>query len=424
MSWQNRLKPDIELRSPYGNAFWALWRDNDRSVEKKLGIFDPPGFEGSLVQDLGSKAVTYPLTIYFEGIFHNKEAEEFFKACKTEVGQWEVIHPTKGSLILQLVSCTEKISPVSVGNYTEFDTQWIEPANVERMKSAENSLLEMISEIFALIDDAMLVLAQLRADIYSAVASAINMLNKIAGFADKFLSEIAITNALIQEMFESAKAAFNDAISNFGVDDPDTEPVAEAMIDLITSPIEASTNFNQSYEQYLDMIDKTIEEIPTDTTDDDYNKIVSQEFSIVAMLIGIAQLVTVTEFSSRAEIVSAMENLTYVLNYVVESLDNVQDNFSGLDIDKQYFSQTQTYTRLVNVYSIAMNYLISQFFNLKTENRIVLKTARSPLEIAITEYGELGENDYYYDLFLTSNNLSSNDILILPAGREVVIYGK
>lgn len=92
------------------------------------------------------------------------------------------------------------------------------------------------------------------------------------------------------------------------------------------------------------------------------------------------------------------------------------------DIDQQYFAAAQSYTSLVNLYTLALQYLISQFFNLKAEKRFTLKTPRSPLEITVTEYGSLGDNDIFYNLFIESNKLSGNDILLLPAGREVVIY--
>ena len=61
-------------------------------------------------------------------------------------------------------------------------------------------------------------------------------------------------------------------------------------------------------------------------------------------------------------------------------------------------------------------------YNLKAEKRFTLKKARSPLEIAVTEYGELGENDFYYNLFLDSNELTGHEIRLLPAGKEVVVY--
>lgn len=91
-------------------------------------------------------------------------------------------------------------------------------------------------------------------------------------------------------------------------------------------------------------------------------------------------------------------------------------------IDKQFHSQIGTYTQVENAFGLTMQYLISQFFNLKTEKRITLKKQRSPLEITVTEYGSLGDNEENYQLFLDSNQLSCDEILLLPRGKEVVIY--
>jgi hypothetical protein len=65
-----------------------------------------------------------------------------------------------------------------------------------------------------------------------------------------------------------------------------------------------------------------------------------------------------------------------------------------------------------------MQYLLSQFFNLATEKRFIIKNRRSPLEVCVTEYGSID----YYDLFIESNELSGDEILLLNPGREVVIY--
>ena len=89
-----------------------------------------------------------------------------------------------------------------------------------------------------------------------------------------------------------------------------------------------------------------------------------------------------------------------------------------MDIDKQFISQSVGYSTVQNLYALTMQYLLSQFFNLKTEKRFTLKNKRSPLEITVTEYGTLDD----YDLFIESNELAGDEILILPAGKEIVIY--
>jgi len=422
MSWENELKEEIRFTSPQFNIFTALWRNNERSVEKKLGLFDSPKFKGTIVQDLESKSVRYPLNVYFEGIFHNSEAEDFFNALDSESGQWEVIHPVKGPLILQLISAREIMSPVDNGNYTEFQTEWILPANSTRLISPDELAASILSSALNAIDDALLVLAQLRADLYSAVQSAINTINKVAGFMDKVLGELVATNALVEDSYLSARKALDDAIAAYSVDSSDTGDMGNALVDTGTSPVNISEDFNQRFTSYSDLNTEIFTLTPDATTPDDYNAIVAQEFNVTIMLIAIAQIVATSIFTTRTQIISAIENLTDIFNNSIAALDEVQDNFSDLDIDFQYFSETQTYTSLINLYTLVLKYLITQFYNLKIEKRFILKRERSPLEIAVTEYGSLGESDFYYDLFLSSNELSGNDILTLPAGREVVIY--
>lgn len=422
MSWESELKDEIKLTSPNFGIFTALWKGDSRNSEKKLGIFGPPKFQGEIVQDLDTKSTRYSINFFFEGFFNNSEAEDFFEAWSSEPGQWEVIHPVKGPLILQPVSCTEIINPVESGNITEFNTEWIVPANITRLISPDELAASILTSAINAIGDALLVLQQLKADLYSAVQSAINIMNKAAGFMDNILGAIASTDALITELYESSRAALDNALAAYGIGNPETDDMGTAMSNSMSAPVNVSDDFVQRFESYSEVSTEILTLAPTGVTKDDYNAIVSMEFTVTTALIAIAQIVATSTFETRADVVSAMENLTDTFETVTAALEEIQSAFSGLGLDLQYFSQSQNYTSLVNLFTLAMRYLINQFYNLKSEKRFTLKKPRSPLEITVTEYGELGENDLFYDLFLTSNKLSGNDILILPAGREVVIY--
>lgn len=422
MSWESELREEIRFSSPNFNLFNAKWKNDERSASRKLGIFGPPKFKGEIVQDLGVKSTLYPLNIFFDGFFHNKDADEFFEACTTESGAWEVIHPVKGPLILQLVSVREVMAPVDAGNYTEFQTEWIEPANITRLISPAELAASILNSALSAIGDAQLILTQLRADAYSAIQSTINTINKVAGFSDNVLAEITATDALVQESYLSARAALDGALAEYGIGESDPSGFGEATANVVTSPVNASNSFSQRFTAYNNMATEILTLTPSTTTEDDFNTVSSQEFSIALALIAIAQTTATSVFSTRADVISAMENLTDIFNSSTAALDEIQDAFSGLDIDFQYFSETQTYTSLINLYALAMQYLITQFFNLSAEKKFTLKTARSPIEITVTEYGELGDSDVFYNLFLESNKLSGNDILLLNPGREVVIY--
>ncbi|RPI64784.1 MAG: hypothetical protein EHM48_00035 [Planctomycetaceae bacterium] len=422
MSWANELREEIKLTSPLGSVFYALWRNDERTVEKKLGIFEIPKFKGSIIQDLDVKATSYPLTFYFDGPFHNRTAEEFFTAVTEERGQWEVIHPVKGPLILQLVSCKESLSPVDEGSYTRIETSWLVPANLTRVISLDELASSIFANAFNVISDALTMLAQLRADLYSAIQSAIATFNAIAGLVDSIVAEITATVALVQDAYQSARAALDNALSAFGVGNADPTPVGEAAAELITVAVDATDDFAERFTAYNSLVTDTLNLVPMTTTEEDFNTLVSMEFNITMALVAIAQSVATSTFNTRADVVSAMDNITTLFNDTMEALDAAQDAFSTLPINRQYYANSQQYSSLVYLFALAMQYLTIQFYNLRAEKRFTVTTPRSPLEITVTEYGSLGDRDANYDLFIRSNQLAGNEILLIQPGREVVIY--
>jgi prophage DNA circulation protein len=421
MTQESALKEDVQMTSPLGNVFYPLWRNNERSFTKKLGQFNPPRFQGTIVQDLGVTGDLYPLTVYFEGPFHQTEVNDFYKALK-EPGQWEVIHPVKGPLILQLIDCTEVIAPIDSLNVTELRLQWIVPANLQRIISPLELLSALIDAVANAIADAQALLQTIKTDLYAGITAVSNALNQISKLQDNFLADVAALNNLANDAFQTAKTSFNAALAEFGIDNSSTDDMSSAMVAIALAPAEGQTDFNNIFSFYSDLNDSLVSVAIEDISESGYNNAISVEFGMTTTLIALAQMVVNAEFASRSEVIAAIENLTTIFNTTVENIENVQENFSDLDIDFQYFSQTETYTSLINLYTLCLQYLFAQFYSLSIEKTITLKRARSPLEITVTEYGTLGENDSNYDLFLQSNNLTGDDILLLPEGSEVVIY--
>lgn len=419
MSWQNEVKEYITLSSPNMNLFTAKWRKDPRTTEKKLGIFSIPKFDGDIVQDSGTKSTIYTLTIYFDGWYHHFFANRFMEALK-ERGQWEVVHPVEGPLILQPIRFQENIDTIDE-NITEFQTEWIVPANIERFISPDELASSILTTALVLIADAKDMLKQLRADAYALVNSTISTLNKVGGLMDATIQELVATDAIISESYQSAKAAFNSTLSSYGINS-ESDDIADKTAELAVVPVENVTDFNQGFSSYELLQDDILNDVPETTTEEDFNKIVCLEFTVTLNLAAIAQIVANAEFNSRPEVVSAFEKIFSILSSTINSVETIQDNFSDLRIDQQYFSNTSTYTNLLKTYSLCFQYLITQFYNLKIEKKITLKNYRSPLEITVTEYGTLGKDDENYDLFLESNELTGSEIELLAPGREVVVY--
>jgi hypothetical protein len=362
------------------------------------------------------RATQYPLTVYFDGPFHNKTAEKFFKALNSEQGAWQIIHPAKGSLTLQLVSVKEAVSPVENGNYTEFETVWIEPALIQKFTS-KASIADKIFQAAGALEDASIVAQQLRTDAYAAIQSAVNMYNQAVGIVQSIMNIGVSSNAIFKDAFESALSAYNSALAGFDYASPDITPVSEASIDLFSVPSEITTDYSIGFSLFDDLM-----EAINGTTFSDYNSAKVRELFIVITFINSTRVILNSEFTTRVEIITAIENLTAMYDAMIVSLEAMQEYFSDLPLEDQLYVSDQTYQDIYTLYADTLRYLFEQFYNLKAEKRFTLKNARSPIEITVTEYGSLGIGDEIYDLFIKSNNLTGNDILLLPAGREVVIY--
>ncbi len=419
MSWKDRLNPNLTLISPQGNIFEPLWSGNARSMEKKLGIFEFPKIKGLRIQDLDVGGVSYPLTFFFEGLDHDQEANKFFKACK-ERGLWEVNHPVRGSLSLQLVSVSEEIQPVISGNITQFNTEWLEPQEID------------------IVGPFPQVAAQIQAQTVFVNNSAANQLNNnilqdTAGFVKRIQTE---TNKLTQKITDGLKtlsgpvAEINSSIIAIqrSIQGVITQSVVDILAlggqiqQLIQLPSLVSTDIQVRLTTYGAMIADIFTLFPSDDDQESKNTISLHEVALSASIVAVAQIVSTGTLETRSQAVETMETVSQLFSDITDALDNVQDLFQAKTIDQQYFSQSDSFADSALITALGLQYLQQALFDLAIERRFILKSPRSPIEITITEYGNLGENDANFDLFIKSNQLQGNDILLLPAGREVVVY--
>ena len=125
---------------------------------------------------------------------------------------------------------------------------------------------------------------------------------------------------------------------------------------------------------------------------------------------------------SKPQAFQLAETISSSFISITDALDNAQTNFEDNVIDNQYFSQSSSFSTSSILTFQAIEFLIKSSFSLLSEKRFKLKKQRSPIEITISEYGELGENDINFDFFIQSNKLKNQEIIILPVNKEVLIY--
>ena len=419
MTWKDRTRQFINFISPSGNTFEALWIKNNRTLTKKLGIFELPERTGAKVQDLDTGAARYPITFFFDGPDNDIESERFFQSCN-ERGLWSVTHPTKGVLNLQLMTITEEINPTENGNFTAFNSTWIEPnQNTEGISTAQlsqkvNNGINNINQ--SSFDQFIDITKQDKVSQTSAIETQTKIISAIS---DTSLSSLTETSAEISAQVKSIQRGILDTISQPLIE---TSDLAGQIQNLVQLPNIVTTDALSRVSSYSVLIGSLILTLPEKPDQDSINTIAVNELVLISILGSLAQIGTTSDLTIRTESIGLIESIFNQFEIITNYLDSAQELFENNDIDIQYFSQSQSFSDSLTTIMDSAQFLLQKSFDLKIEKRFLLQHDEAPIITTINEYETLGENDENFDFFIETNQLKSNDILLMKSGREVVVY--
>ena len=419
MPWQERTKPEITLISPSGIRFVANWREDPRDMEQRLGVRPYAGKDGVFVQQVGTGGVNYPLRFSFSGPEHDEQAQTFFQTC-SEKGTWEINHPTViGKKNLYLVSVKEDVSRTSSANVSNFETTWLESIAPEEIVSVPDFYEEILSFSITNIDETagqqfFNITDQSSANLRQ---STVNSSSSMLSIVTDVLSDISALNAQIQARINAIQRGIRAALNQVVL-----QPLqlAAQFQELIRLPVLATNGIQARLDAYQELTAEILGLSPAVPSTEGRNVAGVMEMGITAAMTAAAQSSASGTLNTRREAIETSEFLANLFNDATDGLDAVEELFKDQGAERQYFTQSDTYSLTAGLIARSVDFLIKSSFSLSVEKRIVLTSARSPFEIAVNEYG--GENDENYDLFVDSNMLEGDEILLLPPGREVVVY--
>lgn len=440
-SWQDRLQPNIIFTSPLGNEFTAFWARNNRSFQKKLGIFEYPKVAGTGVQDLGISSTTYPITIFFEGPDNDSQGTVFFGACK-ETGKWSVVHPVEGTLDLQLVSVTQVTDPVDSGNITTFNCEWMESIDITALSSLSelNGLIN--GQLDQFNDSALGQFAGADTSESSGFFAVVETTKKVVSAVLNTTQKLTEGVASVNNRMMAVQRGIQDTISKPSLD---LLALGGQIQTLIQLPVLATNDIKARLSGYGELISELFDLSPDGNTVQSRNVALTQEVALSAAIGANAQIASTLPAAvspttqlptpttdanvndvglvlTRSDVVGVAIDISESFIDITDNLDASQENFNENSIDKQYFSQSDSFPDAALITGQAIAFALKFAFDLSIERRFTLDQAKSPIQITIEEYGTLGENDSNFDLFIESNSLQGDEILLLPAGREVVTY--
>ncbi len=421
--WLSRLRKQLTLTAPNGTQYTASWAGNDIEGAKLVGQFNTPLADGTITQDLGSKSLEYPFTLSFEGDNHDQVARLFMTDFLHQRGTWQVVHPQYGSVQLQALTIRISADPTTSGNITKVETTWIEPAGVDTSISSA----EIGSQVADAVNTANASAAaqfQAALNIQDSEAMAAASVQGTLSLSSFTGSKLGVLLNGVSEFTAAVTTAYAGVQAALTAIPLDVINGASQIQTLMQLPALVTADLSAKIAAFGDMSSRLLANVLPASDPNTRNSTIMSELFLTACITGAAESVVTSTPVTRDQAVQAINDINALFTSITSALDAVQDIGTGNTIETQYFSNGISFPDLVRLVGLVQAYLLRLIFDLKVAKRFILASPRAPIEITITEYGTEYNPDgtSNLDLFIASNALHGQNIILIPAGTEVVVY--
>lgn len=424
MSWETRLKKNIVLTAPDKTQFTAKWVAGKEEGEKTIGIFRYPKVTGTITQDLGISGRVYAFTLYFDGADNDVDASAFTSAL-SQRGPWTIQHPVKGKLTVQPTKYSETTDPTNSGGVTAIETEWIE-VGFQTTQATTTQLAYVVVAQTGPVANTLSADLQAAPQVTAAETGGLR-----TGARSSFRLMQGDLTALAEQTPEGA-AGFASVLRSF----EQTLTDLPMEVALLASQIQAMVSIPAIYatddivsllDDYSTMMDG-LASIPDSvissamgiTSSASRNALLVREAFMGAIASTMGVIAVSRPLPSRSAAVAQAMVLSDAFDVMVNHLDEKMDDFSDERMDRQYFSQSQSFVETSLLVAQAVAFVLQSSYDLPVEKIISIRKWRSPVEVVITETGDA--SDAALDAFLEANHLKGDELICLPPGKQVVVY--
>jgi prophage DNA circulation protein len=404
MAWEDRIITPAYI-SPSGTRFEFQHENVSMSVDKKTGEFTFPEIDGSYIMDLGASGRKFPFVIFFSGDDYDIVSDAFFASLE-EIGIGTLEHPVyKIRKVVPTGTIIRRDDLVTAANQAAFNVTFSE--TIEDLTFPVSDLNQENQIKISLDELNFNTSAQYSGSIVpgneseNAVLQQ-DLLNKKTGI-EQLLENITQLNEDIDNAFQTISDSFDNNLINL-LTDP--EGVADQLITLINTPANVITNATTFIEGYGNSI-----RIIFDAVDDTPNKFFNSFLNIASLFGALNFAMTNTEFLYRPDAINAADSIVEINDSIIAWMDEKIVEFEISDTG-------ETYDSMMKLYSETIAYLIRLSFDLPKEIFFTLQEDRNIIELVAELYDDIDKIDF----FIETNNLISDEIEILPLGKEVVYY--
>lgn len=411
MAWQDRIQT-AAYTSPSGTRFEFDFENVSVEVDKKTTVFTFPEKDGAFIQDLGRAGRRFPFVVFFSGEDYDQEADSFLLALE-EKGAGKLEHPLYGDrVVVPTGTITRRDDLVTGANQAAFSisfSETIEEVTFPISSISSETVINNAAEAFQ-EETAEQFAESIQIDNATEGVSLQNTAIASVTAIDQPLNGLARLQADIGAAYDTVKVSYEENVKNVV---NDAAGVIRQGVALTRIPSQVLTSISNEINSYTDLITGLTAEVKSvDGTNNPANTFLYSLSLAGAALTALCESSIISIIATRLEAVNASEVILDLLDTINTWSDNNQTSLGIIDTG-------ESYSALTEIVSQAAKYLVNISFDLPQERREVLQNDRNIIEF-LASVGLSVETDL--DFFIQVNDLTADEIEILPKGFEAVYY--
>lgn len=412
MSYQDRLQT-LEYVSPKGNSFELEYDETlTRSRAKKLSVTEFPGQSRASVQDLGVENWAISITCFIQGENYDQKADAFADALledSRENGPGLLTHPRWGSIDVITASFEQSEDIVNGAGLATFSITFQEYH--EDANDWPDSTDDLLGQIESFADSALSLSKTALATVTLSGATQFSaaftrMKSRITTAAINFGNLGARFLANDANLFAATQEAQSDLTRKIDTYLQNPSQLIEALTNLYSAPAPARAALTEKTEAYRDAISDLVDQATaTEFTEGEGAIHYAQ---VTAGAIASARTVENGSLRTREDAVSALE-------YFISIRSLINSYYSTIETESGVSTEFEILKTANGALVAAKKQILRDSLNLPAERVITLDREVTPIQLSYEEYGTYIRADEIIEY----NNLSGNEIFMIPRGRKI-----
>lgn len=423
MSYEDRLiKPAYTSPVTGTRTSWKYREAFTSEFQKRLDSRRYVGLDGVYHVDLGVNGRDYPMSCVFDGEDHDIDAKNFvqtlLESTKDSPGYLE--HPVEGVIAVVVASGRVVQDPVNDGAETIVEVLFQDqtfPPEIEQDSPtiSTEKQFDALSASASSDFDALSFLDTANGKLAAVKAATANL--------DKISQTVSRASRGVAGLTTSINQITDDVLRNL-----DTLVKAPAILGdqlqaLVGTVAAIPGAFADKINAWGDLYSSS--RSPSgDTitpTNENRNYIANQELTCTSCVGNTLRTVAgnATSFSSPLEALNSLAEAQFLRADLEEFLSEQQAVYDDNVFQEQYVAQNETLDQIVFLSQLVANAVRDAIPGLGASISVVLDRDYALLQFAADYFGSVEDN--VLNRIIDTNNLSFDEIILLPKGREVLI---